>query len=63
MKTKDIRKKSTEDLKKLVKDSEVELREFRFGMAGAGKKNVKQAKDLKKTIAQAKTILSENKSQ
>lgn len=59
MKKNDIAKKSPEELKKLVIEKEGELREFRFGTAGAGgKKNVRFAREARKVIARAKTILN-----
>ncbi len=61
MKTADIRKKSPSDLAKLIAEQEAELRAFQFGMTGGRSKNVKKARDLKKTIARAKTILKEQK--
>lgn len=61
MKMQDVRKKSAADLKKMIKEAQNELREFRFAMAGAGKKNVRQARQLRKDIAQAKTVLNEGK--
>lgn len=61
MKMKDMRKKSPQDLKKLIGEKEAELREFRFASAGAGKKNSNTPKTARKTIARAKTIINETK--
>lgn len=61
MKIQDVRKKNAADLKKFIKEAGAELREFRFGMAGGSKKNIKQAHNLRKDIARAKTVLNEEK--
>ena len=58
---KDLRKKTPQDLKKLITEKEAELREFRFAAAGAGKKNSNAPKSARQTIARAKTILNETK--
>ncbi len=59
MKPTDIRKKSPEDLKKLLDELEAELREFRFGMSGGRTKNVKRARAIRADVARIKTVLSE----
>lgn len=56
---KDLRKKTPQDLRKLINEKEAELREFRFSIAGAGKKNTSVPQAARKVIARAKTILSE----
>lgn len=61
MKTKDVRKKSEEELKKQLAELQEELREFRFGLSGAGKRNLQKPRALKADIARIKTILSEKK--
>ena len=59
MKMQDLRKKNEADLKKLITETEGELREFRFKGAGTGERNVRAARSLRQTIARAKTILRE----
>ncbi len=59
MKPSDVRKKSAEELKKLIAELEEELREFRFGMSGGRTKNVRKARVVRHTIARIKTILGE----
>ncbi len=59
MKAMDIRKKSDSDLKKLLSELQEELREFRFGMSGGQKKNIRRARGIKSDIARIKTILAE----
>lgn len=59
MKPVDVRKKSTEELAKLVHDLEEELREFRFGMSGGRTKNVRKARVARHDVARIKSILEE----
>ncbi|MBV9349360.1 MAG: 50S ribosomal protein L29 [Patescibacteria group bacterium] len=59
MKLADIRKKTTDDMHKLLKEMEEELHEFRFGMSGGRVKNVRRARVLRHDIARIKTILGE----
>ncbi|PIR85166.1 50S ribosomal protein L29 [Candidatus Kaiserbacteria bacterium CG10_big_fil_rev_8_21_14_0_10_45_20] len=59
MKTKDVRKKSEEELKKQLAELQEELRTIRFGMAGSVKQNVRKPSHLKSDIARIKTILAE----
>ena len=59
MKPADVRKKSTEELNKLVAELEGELRDFRFGMSGGRAKNVRKARTVRHTIARIKTIVGE----
>ncbi len=59
MKPADVRKKSTEELGKLVTELETELRDFRFGMSGGRTKNVRKARVLRHTIARIKTVMGE----
>lgn len=59
MKPIDVRKKSDEELTKLLLELETELREFRFEMSGGRIKNVKRARAIRADIARLKTVLSE----
>jgi large subunit ribosomal protein L29 len=59
MKPTDLRKKSAEELDKLLTELEGELREFRFGMSGGRTKNVRRARVLRHDIARLKTVMSE----
>lgn len=52
---KDIAKKNDKDLVAFVAEKREELRHFRFGVAGAGTRNVKKARNAKKEIARALT--------
>ena len=55
---KDIQKKKDTDLVKHVEEKRAELRKFRFGVAGAGTRDVKAAKNAKKEIARTLTELN-----
>lgn len=59
MKPIDVRKKSDEELKKVLQELETELREFRFEMSGGRIKNVKRARAIRADIARVKTIMHE----
>ncbi len=61
MKTIDVRKKNDSELKKLLSELEAEIKEFRFGMSGGQKKNIRRARQARKDIARIKTVLREKK--
>lgn len=61
MKMKDLRKKNEGELGKLLVEFCEELQEFRFGMTGAAKKNVRHARTLRADIARIKTLLNKAK--
>ena len=52
---KDIAKKSDKDLTAFVQEKREEIRHFRFGVAGAGTRDVKKARTAKKEVARALT--------
>ncbi len=54
----DIKTMKAEDLQKNLEQKRKKLQEFRFSVSGSGTKNSKEARDLKKAIAQ---ILTEQK--
>ncbi len=58
MKT-NFREKGDQDLQKLLVEKEAELATFRFGAAGAKVTNVKLGRNVRREIAQIKTILHE----
>lgn len=58
MKYQDIAKKSDQELAELVQAERENLREVRFGTAGAGSRDLKKVRTAKRTIAQALTELS-----
>lgn len=53
---KDLEKKSDQDLEKMLRDKRRALFNFRVGIAGSKIKNVKEARKLKKEIAQILTL-------
>jgi ribosomal protein L29 len=59
MKAIDVRKKSPDELQKLLQELQGDLREFRFGMSGGRTKNVKKARSIRADIARIHTVLSE----
>jgi ribosomal protein L29 len=61
MKMNDIKKKSQDELKKLIFEKESEIREVRFGSAGAGTRNMHAPREARKVIARAKTTLTQMK--
>jgi ribosomal protein L29 len=56
---KTIKDKSDQDLRKLIGEKEAELASFRFGAAGAKVTNVKLGRNVRREIAQIKTVLRE----
>lgn len=58
---KDIQKKKDADLITHVNEKRQELRKFRFGVAGAGTRDVKAARKAKKEIARTLTELNARK--
>lgn len=61
MKKIDFKKESVEELKKLVKESQDKLREIAFNTSGTVEKSSKDKRNLRKTIARAKTELNAKK--
>ncbi len=59
MKIKEIRKKSKEDVLKMLKEKQKRLYDIRFASAESDSKNVKEVANLRKDIARIKTILNE----
>lgn len=55
---KDFLKKSTNELKTLLSEKRVALRNFRFAVSGSNVRNVKEGDKLKKDIARILTILN-----
>lgn len=53
---KDIEKKNDKDLTAFINEKREEVRHFRFGVAGAGTRDVKKARNAKKEIARALTL-------
>lgn len=55
MNTTDIKKKDTAELPKLVLELREKLRQFHFNMGGSKIKNVKEGRELRKSIARILT--------
>lgn len=58
MKTSDLQKYTTEDLLKMIKEKQEELRKARFGTAGSGMRDTNTQRNLRREIAQALTELN-----
>lgn len=59
MKIKELKEKSTVELNKLLLDSAEKRRELNFKIANKQLKNVREVRDVRKTIARIATILKE----
>lgn len=55
---KDIKKKNDKDLEAFVAEKREEVREFRFGVAGAGTRDVRKVRAAKKDVARGLTELA-----
>jgi ribosomal protein L29 len=55
---KDLIHKSTNELKSLLSEKKVALRNFRFAVSGSNVRNVKEGNLLKKDIARIMTLLN-----
>ena len=53
----DLRKQSTDDLRKTLAEKREALRAFRFGGAGSRTRNVREGRNLRKEIARILTEL------
>ena len=60
MKTQELRKKSSEELHKMLSSKREDLRKFRFNISGSRAKNVKEGRNIHKDIARVQTIFNEN---
>lgn len=56
MKIEELRKKSREELKKLLTDHRERLRNLKFDLAAGKVKNVREIRELKKDIARVLTM-------
>ena len=54
----DFKKKTDQDLHKILSEKRTDLRSFRFGLSGSRTKNIKKGKEVKRDIARALTELS-----
>lgn len=60
---KDLKKLKNEDLVKELQSARKKIQEFRFSVSGAGSKNVKEGRDLKKSIARMLTEMRTRQNQ
>jgi len=54
----DFKKKTDQDLNRILSEKRAGLREFRFGLAGSKTKNVKKGRETRKDIARVLTELN-----
>ncbi|MDD3735042.1 MAG: 50S ribosomal protein L29 [Candidatus Pacebacteria bacterium] len=59
MKSKEIRNKSVESLRELLKERRERLRDLRFALSGGKVKNVREIREVKRDIARISTIIKE----
>ena len=57
-KFKELKDKKPAELQKLIEERNTSLREFRFGLSGGKVKDVKGAKNMRKDVARALTIIN-----
>ena len=53
----EIKNKSKEELVKIVEDGRSALKTFRFGVSGSRVKNVREARNTRRNVARALTVL------
>jgi large subunit ribosomal protein L29 len=61
MKTSELRKKTKEELKKMLLEEQEKLRSLRFALHLKQSKNVREIRKVRKSIAQIFTIIKEKK--
>lgn len=61
MKKTDFKTKNKAELIALFKEKKENIRNFHFGISGSKTRNVKEAKKIRKEIAQILTVLSSQK--
>jgi len=57
----DFKKKTDQDLHKVLSEKRAGLRSFRFGLSGSKTKNIKKGKEIKKDVARILTELHNRK--
>lgn len=60
MKVKELREKTDNELRNLIRENKETLKKLRFSLANRQLKNTHEISDAKVTIARAETILKEN---
>jgi len=61
MDIKDIKKNTKAELEKMLEEKKVALNAFKFGIAGSKIKNVREGREIKKSIAKIITVLKDVK--
>ncbi len=59
MKIGELRQKSSEELKRVLKDSRNRLRQLRFDLASGKVKNVREIRALRKDVARILTLIKQ----
>jgi large subunit ribosomal protein L29 len=59
MKLEELRKKTKEEMHKILQDDREKLRQLRFDLAAGKVKNVREIRKIKKEVAQTLTLLSD----
>lgn len=57
MKLEELRKKTKEEMHKILQDDREKLRQLRFDLAAGKVKNVREIRKIKKEVAQTLTLL------
>jgi large subunit ribosomal protein L29 len=57
----ELRKKSKEEMQKILKDDREKLKQLRFDLAAGKVKNVREIRKIKKEVARILTLLKQNK--
>ena len=60
MKLSELRRKSKDELKKILQDNREKTRQLRFDLSAGKVKNVREIRHIKKEIAQALTLLAKD---
>ena len=60
MKLAELRRKSKDELKKILQDNREKVRQLRFDLSAGKVKNVREIRHIKKEIAQALTLLAKD---
>ncbi|MDD3006295.1 MAG: 50S ribosomal protein L29 [Candidatus Pacebacteria bacterium] len=59
MKVKEIREKTDNELKNLIRENKEKLKKLRFSLANRQLENTREISEAKITVARAKTVLKE----
>ena len=59
LKSKEIAEKTIEELRKILAEKSVKLREFRFGISGSKVRNVKEGLGIRREIARILTKMNQ----